>query len=160
MIKRISLWLVLSILASLLISCSNKDQKYSYAELSLPLSADFYETEEENFDVAFTNGESVVAVIRLSFSAAIAEGIVETMTPTEFGKYWLKRCGRSADVKNTDSTTYATYYDNNGYFYLEAFYRSEYAYFVVLFAADSDKEEALKPTFLNYASGVRIMISA
>ena len=90
--------------------------------------------------------------------AAVNEGIAETMTPYEFGIFWIDKCGRDANIIN-DGAVYCEYYSEDVHgeaevFYLEAFYRSAYAYFVILFAAPTAEEEAGRVDFLNYAKSV------
>ena len=151
MIKRIvcialSLIIILSIF-----SCGGP--KYKYCELVIPLDSDFEKTENENFDASFTDGKTVVAIVRISFVAAYNEGIPETLTPYEFGKFWLIKCGRDAEVITNDGVSFCTYYENqneNEYFYLESFLRSHSAYFVVLFATVKSNEQAGRAEFLDY----------
>ena len=156
MIKRISAILISALLITSLISCGGDGKGFSHAELAVPLPDSFYETEEENFDAAFTDGESIVTIVRISFDAALAEGIVGSLTPTEFGRYWVKKCGRGVGIQHSNGVSYCVYRDGLGYFYLESFFRSEYAYFVVLFAGNEEREEILTTEFLSYASGIRL----
>ena len=154
--KIISLILCLSTLV-LLPSCGKKDEpKYGHCEMTLPLSSDFYEVEDENFDVTYSNGSYVVAVLRLSFEAAMKEGIPETMTPREFGEFWVEKCDRRATVR-TETVTYCEYYEYAGlaeFYYFEAFFRSQYAYFVVLFASPSAYDNQAFDDFVSYSEGI------
>ncbi len=155
MIKRIwRVFLSLIIIISL-VSCGGP--KYKYCELVIPLDSDFEKTENENFDASFTNGKTVVAIVRISFVAAYNEGIPETMTPHEFGKFWVRKCGRDADVINEYGVSFCTYYEEergNEFFYLESFLRSHSAYFVVLFATAKSNEEVGRAKFLEYTRGI------
>lgn len=155
MIKRIVFALVSLIIILLSVSCGGP--KYKYCELVIPLDLDFEKTESENFDASFTDGETVVAIVRISFVAAYNEGIPETLTPHEFGKFWVRKCRRNADVVNEDGVSFCTYYEENGgdeFFYLESFFRSRSAYFVVLFATSKSNEEAGRAEFLDYSSKI------
>ena len=140
------------------VSCSDGDTAFSYCELRIGLDEDFYTVENENFDAVYSNGKYTVAILRISFVAAVSEGIPETMTPYEFGEFWIQKCAREANLIK-DGSVYCEYYDygedsEDGYFYLESFYRSAYAYFVILFAVDSDLEQAGRADFLRYAESV------
>ena len=129
---------------------------FSYCELRIPLGEDFYTIKDENFDAVYSNGEYAVAILRISFVAALREGIPETMSAYEFGEFRLDRCDRPAHLKGND-TVYCEYYDRASgreYFYLEAFYRSADAYFVVLFTTDAELDDEGRAAFLNYSKGV------
>lgn len=155
MVKRIFLALISLIVILSSVSCG--EPKYKHCELVIPLDSDFKETENENFDATFTNGETIVAIVRISFVAAYSEGIPETLTPSEFGKFWLKKCARDAELINEDGISYSTYTEEqNGreYFYLESFLRSHSAYFVVLFATESSNKEEGRAEFLSYTKGI------
>lgn len=155
MIKRIVCVFLSLIIILSLASCGA--EKYKYCELVIPLDSDFRKTKNENFDASFTDGESVVAIVRISFVAAYKEGIPETLTPNEFGKFWLRKCGREAEVAVEDGVSFSTYYEKQNeseYFYLESFLRSHSAYFVVLFATAKSNEEAGRAKFLEYTKGI------
>lgn len=157
MIKRISAALTSFVLILSMLSCG-KGTDFSHAEFEIPLSDDYYEIENENFDATFTNGRNLVAVLRISFVAGLKEGIAETMTPYEFAEFWLERCEREANVVD-DGIIYCQYYDASGgkeQLYIEAFYRSEYAYFVLLLATGAEYEAEEFDTLLDYAKGVHI----
>ena len=154
--KRVLFLFVTVALLFSFLSCSKDSEVHSYLELHIPLGEDFYLTEDKNFDAVYSNGEYVAAILRISFVAAIKEGIPETMTPYEFGKFWIEKCQRSADIKY-DEVAYCEYNDSTSgedYFYLEAFFRSQYAYFVVLFATASEMEDAGRVKFLSWAKDV------
>ena len=153
--KRIISVILILVLLFSLFGCG--EGGYSHAELRIDLPEDFEEIENENFDKTYTDGTSVVAILRLSFVACYNEGIPETMTPSEFGEFWLEKCGRVAYIQSEGELSYATYYDGAGkdeHFYLEAFYRSHYAYFVVLFATNAERAETAEEEFLVYADSV------
>ncbi len=129
---------------------------FSYCELRLPLTDDFEEIENENFNVTYSNGNYAVAVLRISFIDAVVEGISETMSAYEFGEFWLERCDRDAKLKS-DKFVYCEYEDRISsvkYYYLEAFYRSAYAYFVILFTTVPELKAQGRTDFLKYAENL------
>ncbi len=151
MIKRVLCLFLTAVLSLSVISCEKK-HKYSHCELVLPLTSDYQRVENENFDVAYSNGKSMVAALRISFVAGMNEGIPETLTTVEFRDLWLDRLNREA-ILFDEEITYCEYYDGedeNEIYYLEAFYRSRYAYFVVLFATNVRNEENGRREFLSY----------
>lgn len=156
MIKKIVSALLVVLLCLSFVSCSDGPTVYSHCELTIPLADSFREIENENFDVTFTDGETVVAILRISFEAAIKNGISNVMNAYEFGEYWLMRCERDASIVR-GSVVYCEYYDSqDGHeqYYLEAFYRSKFAYFVVLFATSANNGEKNLGKYLEYAEDV------
>ena len=156
MIKRIFALILTAVLTLSIISCED-EPKYSHCELILPLTNDYREVDNENFDVTYSNGKNMVAVLRISFVAGLGDGIPETMTAVEFRDYWLNRLDRYAILSDGD-VAYCEYYDGEGeeeIYYLEAFYRSQYAYFVVLFATDASREVSGRSEFLTYIEKVK-----
>lgn len=155
MIKRILYALILLTFILSVSSCG--EPEYRHCELVIPLSSEFQEFESEDFDVAYSDGTSVAAIVRISFVAAYNEGIPETLTPTEFGKFWVRKCQRDAEVISESGQSFCTYYEGEEgkeFFYLESFFRSHSAYFVVLFATPKSNEEAGRAEFLDYSSKV------
>jgi hypothetical protein len=130
--KRFSLVFLSLILCVSLASC--QQELYGHCELSLNLSEEYKITESEGFDKTFTNGTYVVGILRISFNAGFNQGIPETLSAREFAKFWQNKLGVNYDIHNDRVTPYYTY-DKDGYFYISGFYRSKYAYFVVLMSA-------------------------
>ena len=158
MIKK-SVCIFLSFLLCLsLASCSDGPRIYSHCELSIQLPESFYEYEDKNFDVSYTDGTDAVAILRISFDAAVNEGISNLMTAYEFGEYWISRCQREANLIGGD-TVFCDYFEGDGasgQYYLEAFYRSKHAYFVVLFATAAKNSDKSYGKFLEYAGSVNL----
>ena len=154
MIKRIFAVILTLCMAFSIFSC--KGTEYSHCELVLPLSADYQPAVDELYDKLYTDGQSSVAILRISFDAAVLEGISDAHTAEEFGRYWLLQCGRVATVKSEPNVDYCEYYDSSTgleYYYLVAFYRTPNAYFIVLFMSDKASEDTSRVKFLEYARG-------
>lgn len=149
-------FLLCFLLAFSFFSCSgNQTNPYSHCEYNLSLPNNFYKIENPQFDVSFTNGKEYVAILRISYAAAIKSGIPETYTADEFGLYWLKECDRSCDMLKFEDVDYCDYVEtvnDEEFFYLAAFYRSKHAYFVVLFSSSNKDAETSKDVFLRYAA--------
>ncbi len=155
MLKRI---LIILTLAATLITCvgCSDETLYGHCELVIPLTDDYYEVSEPNFDISYSNGVYGIAITRISYVAALSSGLPETMTSADFGEYWLKENSRIANIIN-DEITYTEYSDGEGdeeSFYLVAFYRTRYAYFVVMFVADATREDTGRAEFLSFARGI------
>lgn len=156
MIKRVFCALLTLSLVLSFFSCA-EEKTYGHCELKIPLSEDFYEIQTDNFDISYTNGEIICAILRISFDAAVIENIPPTLSAYNFGIYYSMRCSRFVDMQKYEDVDYCTYYDTAGedeYFYSEAFYRSQNAYFVVLFATPVENEDAWRNKILLYFADV------
>ncbi len=150
--------LLAAILAALtvlaLFSCS--DEPYGHAELVLDLPDEYEKIELENFDAAYQTDISVVGIVRISFNAAFNNGIPDTLMPDKFGEFYMKNVGRDVDIETRGDIAYCEYTDELGgvkQFYVSAFFRSKYAYFIVMFACPEEFSEEMRPLFLSYADG-------
>ncbi len=152
MIKRALALLLLSVLV--LTSCASEPEyPYSHAELVLPLTEEFYAVEDKSYDAAFTDGEITVAAIRVSFAAALETGIPDTLSAKHFARYWLIETGHSTDVAEYMDIAYTDYTVDDAY-HMVAFYRTRYAYFVILFAAPDAIYLDARPRFIEIMKGV------
>ena len=153
--KIITLILTIAVVLSL-VSCG---EDYTHCELTLPLSEDFEKEKTNDFDLLYTNGKAAVAVVRMSHSAAIVEGIPDYLTAYEFGALWLTLVKRDAEMVSTPEVDYTTYYEISGEiksFYLASFYRTPYAYFTVLYCVDASLEDEWRVKFLDFATKTSI----
>ena len=149
MCKPFSVILVLLISFSL-ISCGARIP--SHAEMRIPLE-NFSEIEAEGFDKAYSVGDSVVAVLRISFEAGFNQGIPETFSPRKFAEFYMKESGRSCDIFEIGNIPYYEYVDS-GIYHLASFYRSRYAYFLVLFGAEESSADSLRDGFVSIAESI------
>ncbi len=159
MLKK-TLILILAVSLCLGFASCNKKPRYSHAELVLPLTDDFNESENDSFDASFTNGQIAVAILRISFVGAEVEGFGEALNETQFGNFWLKKCDRVADIEEYHGVSFCEYTEQaygKSYSYLVAFYRSLSAYFVVMFATEENIYDEHRQKILEYARGVRFL---
>jgi hypothetical protein len=123
----------------------------------MPIGDGYSSVETDNYDLLYTNGRYMIAVTRISFVAGMmGEGIPETLSEVEFAEFYLEKCSREAAVIE-DEVTYVEYYDESAdgeLYYLEAFYRSPYAYFVILFVSSASLDAESGPVFLELAKNV------
>ena len=153
--KLLSLVITFTLILSLF-SCEEKED-FSHAELNIPLSESFFRVDKENYDAAFTDGALVITVTRLSFAMCFEDGIPDTMNSGEFARFWINRSNIDTEPKKyagVDIAEYNAKVDGYDYYYLSAFYRTRYAYFVVVFATDSSSREYRRDEILRYASSV------
>ena len=154
--KRIVFTLLIFSLTLSLFSCKKTD-KFSHAELSLPLDESFEEIEDANFDKTYTDGNTVVGIIRISFAACVKEGIPTTMNQTELASFWQKRTEREAEICKDNTTPYYTY-GIGDYFYANGFYTTPNAYFSVLFSCPYEEGETRISEFVKIMDGATIKI--
>ena len=157
MIKRILFAFVALITVVSLISCRKEEKIFGHAELRLPLSSDFQEFRAESFDVAYTNGTLVVGAFRVSFDAGAELGIPDFLTAEQFARLYLSETGREAEIKKHGLMPYYEYteiQDGLQNSYLASFFRSKYAYFIVVFACPSAVYSENLPLFLSYTDSV------
>ena len=157
MVKRVFTLLFLLILSFNLVSCEDEAPMLRHCELRLPLYEGFYEVKNENYDALFSNGKYMIALTRIPFESAMKyDNIPETLTDVEFGELYLEKCEREAEVykKGVAYTEYSDMSGESELYYLEAFYRSPYAYFALLFASHASLSEEARTEFLDLAGKV------
>ena len=111
-----------------------------------------------SIDMALCDSQSVVALTRISNEAAYEEGISPVLTQLDFARFYMELSNIDSEVKLHSDIPYYTYTvtSNTGeeFKFLATFYRSPYAYFVVLYAAVADVFDGRLRSFLDYASDV------
>lgn len=153
MFKKLLLFSVCVSFLLFAVSCKEKEKIYSHAELVIPLTEDFYDTNDPLFDVSYSNGEISVAVLRISFAAGILNGIPETFSPDRFAKYWLSQNERQAEIIVRGDYAICDYIES-GTFHLASFFRAKNAYFVILFATREALEVKWRDKMLEFSNGV------
>ena len=146
-----------------LVSCK-KDINVEYCELGIVLTKDFEKYDSnEVFDDAYSNGEAIVAFTRYSFVDCIEYGFLSTLTPERFAEVHLEKSGKSdsTSVEQSGDVPYYCYTNKdslgNEYFYMLAFYRTPYAYFVITFITPAYKSEEMLDKFIKIANSAYIL---
>ena len=152
--KILSLFSMLALLFSL-VSCGDPDPKeFTHCELTLLLDDSFEAEESEDFDLFLSNGAVAVSLIRLSFSAAFDQGILDTYTPKGFAAFFMHKSEKSDDLYMHGEVPYYNYTENisgRDIYYTVTFYRSYNAYFIVAYAVDEKNKDELSAQILQYA---------
>ena len=154
MCKRLTAFLLFACLVFSLFSCGGED--FSHCEITLALTEDFKSIETEDFDAAYSDGNLSVAIIRISFVAAVNDGISDTLSSSQFASFWLEKCGRDCEVTlygGVDTAQYTDLVSDEAYTTVSAFYRSKYAYFVVLYTVRSSAFDSYRDSIYEYISG-------
>ena len=164
--KRIKLPLAIITLLSLILSLGGcRDEKrVEYCELGIVLTDDFitYDTDGA-FNVAYSDGNTVVGIARYSFVNCEELGLLTTFTPLKLANVYLDMMDRTVDeaVKERGDIPYFTYTetakDGSSYFYMPTFYRTPYAYFVITFITPKVREAEGRVEFLKYTETVYLV---
>ena len=155
MFKKIIAVLILIAAVFSLFSCS--EGYFGHAELRIPLEENFKKQKTSDFDVAYSNGEAAVAILRISFVAGYDIGIPQTLMPNEFAAYYLYRTDRTEKINRMDDFAFYEYteeYESGKYYHLMSFFRSEYAYFAVLYSTPEALKEKWRDKFIEYSDEV------
>lgn len=163
MIKRtLSVLLTLVLLLSLA-SCDDKD-RFEYCELGIILTEDFKSYDSEGaFNVAYSDGNTIVGIARYSFVDCEELGLLSTYTPKKLAEVYLDMMDRTVDegVIVYGDVPYFTYTetsdDGSEFFYMPTFYRTPYAYFVITFITPKSREVVGRVEFFEYISTVYIL---
>ena len=164
--KRIKLPLAIITLLSLILSLGGcRDEKrVEYCELGIVLTDDFitYDTDGA-FNVAYSDGKTLVGICRYSFVDCEELGLLTTYTPKRLATVYLEMLGRTVDETVTVRTDvpYFTYTDTSQdgeeYFYMPTFYRTPYAYFVITFITPKAREVEGRVEFYGYMDTVYLL---
>ena len=158
MIRR-TIFAILSILLIISVISSCSDYKtFDHCELYIRLPSDFEDVgASDNFDLLISNGDVSVGVSRISFTAAYNNGIPDTLTDKAFAEYFLAQIGKELTVYTRDGVPYVSYTEEHGsrqYYCVATFYRSLYAYFLVLYSTDAHLGDEWRELFLEFATDV------
>ena len=159
--------LTLMLMALVVLYFALSGEVAGFGELVLGLSPDFEKYEAaDTYDAAYTDGEVIVGVLRLSYDACAAEGIPTTMPPRAFAEYYrtLALSGITAgETRSVGDAVYYTYTATSSlgvsFTYMPTFYFSPYAYFVVTYIVPTERFPAREAELLSYAEGTKIQPS-
>ena len=158
----VSIVLIFAILTSF-VSCTN-DKRFEYCELGLILTKDFESYDSGgSFNVAYSDGNTIVGIARYSFVDCIEVGLLTTYTPRKLAEVYLNMMDRTIDdgINVYQDVPYFTYTetteDGSSFFYMPTFYRTPYAYFVITFITPKSREAQGRVEFLGYIDTVYIL---
>ena len=133
--------LCLVLLVSLMLPSCSRDVRAEHCEIGIKLNRDFEKIETDGaFDLSYASDDIIVGISRLSFAAAVADGVPATLDPESFAAVYMSRSGHKEEVLQYGEVPYYTYKvktDTGSLTYLATFYKSPYAYFVITFITKS-----------------------
>lgn len=149
------------LLLSTLCSCS-ESVRLQHCELGIVLPSEFEEYDSDgSFDASYFDGELIVGMTRVSFVAAMDDGIPTTLTPLRFAEVYRGRIDREdSEIKELGDVPYFTYTvttdDGREYIYIPTFYVTPYAYFVIMFITSAGNERWNQESILELTRSVYI----
>lgn len=157
---RISALLLLLAMLVCTVGCA-KTREHIHCELGISLPREYEKVDIEQYDLAMSNGEAIVGLMRLSFEAALGEGIYSTHSPYAFAELYTVILGmEDTTVEEHGDVPYFTYTRQSSggdYFYMATFYRTHYAYFIITFICPLELEGGYRVNFLSYTEQVFVL---
>lgn len=175
--RLVFLFAAISLFASLL-SCSHT-REFTHCEMTLTLSDSFAQTESgdpfvikgalgepvvfytsnaDKSDVVLCDGEMALMLVRISHEAAAGEGIFPGLTQLEFARFYISLSNVDSEVRLYSGIPYCTYRrvgsDGGAFTFLQSFFQTPNAYFVLTFITVEDNFDVMKPTIFEYISSV------
>lgn len=160
-LKRFISLFILVALAVSLVGCSEVNE-FTCAELTLSLPDGYTERERpDGVNMLLSDGSNTVTLRRISFSDAYKEGIPSGYSASLFAEYFLEESDIDGKLESYKNTPYYTYYvtkDGLKLFCLASFFRTPYAYFIILFATRAELEEREKAVYFAAIDSIKIEI--
>ena len=157
MLKRVIAILISVALSVALFGCG-RDAVFTFLDLNIALDSGYYETEAgEGTNMLLTNNESTVSIKRLSVVDAEKQGISGSYSALQFAEFFLINNELKGNLASYGDVPYYSYYDDASgvkLFCISAFYRTPYAYFIVIFASSSNREDEAREEFFDAMASV------
>lgn len=159
--KAVAFMLLILSLCFSLFSCAPRE--HVYCEIGITLPASYRKIDaSDDFDLAFKSGSKVIGIRRFSFEAVLEDGILTTHTPMKFAEIYRDRLeGISASpMRESGDIPYFTYTittAGGAYVYMPTFYRTPYAYIMVMLVSENRLNEGGCVEFLEICGTLRIL---
>ena len=146
------------------VGCSDKNIM-QFCELGIVLPSDFTEYDSsDSFDLSYSDGLMIVGFTRVSFVAAMDDGIPTTLTPMKFAELYRARTDlEEYELFEHGDVVYLEYSlesEHGGvYHYMPTFYVTPYAYFVIMFIYSESQSYWDKDSILYLTDSVFIDMS-
>ena len=157
MAKRVISLLLAAVLLISLLGCSG-DVTFTCLDINLTLPSGYHEADAgDGANMLLTNNKSTVTVKRLSIVDAEKDGISGSYSAKQFAEFFLVNNELEGSITTYGDVPYYSYYDTataTELFCISAFYRTPYAYFIVIFATSAENEDAARKEFFDIMSSV------
>ena len=157
MLKRITSLLLALFLACSLFGCED-EVTFTCLDVNITLPNGYFEADAgDSANMLLTNNESTVSIKRLSIIDAEKDGISGSYSDKQFAEFFMINNDLEGELASYGDVPYYSYYDTVGgreLFCISAFYRTPYAYFIIIFATSSEREDAARKEFFDAMSSV------
>lgn len=157
---RIVISAVLLIALVLSLAGCDRMKPVEYCELAIVLNVDFEPYDSKGaFDVAYSDGNVIMGMMRYSFVDCEEYGLLSTHTPEKLAEVYLDKSNDNKDIEilKTGDVPYYYYTSSEGYVYLVSFYRTPYAYFIVTYITPIGKFADTYTDIINYMESAYIL---
>ena len=162
LLKSASILLILSLILSL---CACGATVINHCELHITLSPDYTEYDSDgSYDLSYSDGRLIVGILRFSHAACLEDGVPITLTPLKFAEFYRSRAEGAEGLSAVDEhgdIPYFTYTltgeSGTQYTYMPTFYKSYYAYFLVMFITPSELYEGTRVEIFDIIEGVYLV---
>ena len=161
---RSALAVLLILSLSLSLASCQEEKAHQYCELGIVLPRSFKKSKtQENFDLALSDGRIFVGMLRISLAAASEAQIPTTMSPLKLAEYYLDETFSGAVIPEIMTEGDIPYYSytsgtDTKHLYVQTFYVTPYAYFIITFITPESTSEEILEEILGYASTVYMEI--
>ena len=143
---------------ALLCGCSAEPKTFSKDGVSITLTSQFEELEQEGCVAVYGSRSEAVMIQKEDFSALAEIGINADSTPLDYANAVIKANELSeSTAEERDGMVCFTYTAKSGlktYSYLATVHKSEDAFWLIQFSSSDKKFEEKEPTFLSYAKSI------
>lgn len=157
MLKRFLSVLTVVALAFSIVGCAG-NVTFTCLDINITLKNGYYEADAgDSANMLLTNNESTVSIKRLSIVDAEKDGISGSYSAEQFAEFFLINNSLDGKIASIGDVPYYSYYDTTGgveLFCISSFYRTPYAYFIIIFATSSAREDAARAEFFDAMSSV------
>lgn len=162
MLRRAVAAILAVITAVSLTACAEGRVSYTCAELTLTFPEGYAEqTAPDGANMLLSDGKSTVTFKRLSHVDAESSGISTSYTAMQFAEFFLVNSEIEGTLHTYADIPYYPYYETSEgveLFCLAAFYRTPYAYFIIIFATSSERESEAREEFFEIMKSTTMQI--
>ena len=154
----IKIVLLLSLCLALLCGCSAEPETFSKDGVSITLTSQFEELEQEGCVAVYGSHSEAVMIQKEEFAALAEIGIHKDSTTEDYANAVIRANDLSeSTVEERDGIVCFTYTAKSGlktYTYLATAHKSEDAFWLIQFSTSDKKFEEKESTFLSYAKSI------
>ena len=156
--RRILSFVVLCAVFILSLAGCDRMMPVEYCELGIVLNIDFEPYDSGGtFDVAYSDGEVIMGVLRYSFVDCEEYGLLSTLTPQKLAEVYRDKSGKTAEIFTEGDVPYYFYSTSDSLTYLVSFYRTPYAYYVITYITPLTNFDSVFEDIIEYMTSAYIL---